>query len=74
MSYLISAVRNPLPGKTQQLLSTVVSDFENNIGRGIVTLGPTGIIIGNTPVESADALEKMPVSYTHLTLPTNREV
>lgn len=59
MSYLISAVRNPVPGKTQQLLKTVVSDFENNIGRGIVTLGPTGIIIGNTPVESADALEKM---------------
>tara|TARA_B100000686_G_scaffold70164_1_gene75992 strand:+ start:1341 stop:1955 length:615 start_codon:yes stop_codon:yes gene_type:complete len=63
MDYIISAVRTPAPGKTQMLLKTVVSDFEKNVGRGMVTFGNTGLIISHNPIENADVLEQIQDSF-----------
>ena len=43
------------------------SDSEEDKGLGNIKLGPKGIY-------TEDSIRVYPVSYTHLTLPTNREV
>ena len=40
----------------------------------VVTLGMTGQAAANQPVSGVVAVSTGPVSYTHLTLPTNRGV
>ena len=44
------------------------------LAAGLFAIGVIGVLVRRNPLIMFMCIELMPVSYTHLTLPTNREV
>ena len=55
--------------------SVTLNDLEQHNGRVVCVISPNSVALGPYYVKVvADTPIHTPVSYTHLTLPTNREV
>ena len=61
-----------LLGTQVQRLAQVVFDLWVEVQVGVVIAFGVGVVVGDPVHEAVD--QDVPVSYTHLTLPTNREV